>query len=61
MTQDYLAGNFYPSYLALSGNYANRKQGFAWIILVKDGMFVVNCGNESIANTLNKIAETVKC
>ncbi|MBP6962456.1 hypothetical protein KBB49_02885 [Candidatus Saccharibacteria bacterium] len=59
ITNDCLAGNFYPSYLELNGNYTNGNQGFSWNIRAVDGLLVINCGDEFIADTLRQIAETV--
>lgn len=58
ITNDYLSGNFYPSYFVLSGNYTDNNQGYTWNAQVKDGNFVVVCGNENIAKFLNRITET---
>lgn len=60
ITNDYLSSNFYPSYFALSGNYTKENQGYTWNVQVKDSKFVIDCGNEVIANELDKIAVTVK-
>lgn len=58
ITNDYLSGNFYPSYYALSGNYTDNHQGFTWSVQVKDSKFVIACGNVVITKHLREIADT---
>lgn len=57
---DYIAGNFYPSYFALSGEYTSKTQGYSWNVKVKNNSFIIESSNSEIAEKLNKVATKLR-
>ncbi len=53
---DYLSGSYYPSYFALSVNYADQHRGFTCNVKLQDNKLAVSCANEIIARRLGEIA-----
>lgn len=57
---DYLSGNFYPSYFSLSGYYTGGARGYTWNMRIKGRKLAVYSGNENITKSLKRIINSLK-
>lgn len=59
ITNDFLAGNFYPSYFMLSGYYSNMNEGYTLTVKIEDSNFKLTSGNDDVTLKLREIISSI--